>query len=515
MLLQFAGNKRNDPKHGDDRPGIRVARGLGALDAVWVLTNADDPTSVHHGEALAEALGKGRRGAVRVHQRALATGGEEGVRRREGVREGITSFVEQLRQSEMGARFASAEFVVSLATGSTAQMATLLQALDRVGARVAVAWTREGLPVATWRPAPEVPASEPALARLGRASVAWNVLLTGPTGAGKSDAARRLHQQWSTHAKRAGELVAVNVAALPAALIASELFGHARGAFTGAESARVGAFVRAHRGTLFLDEIGDLPLELQVQLLTVLDADPDRLRVVRAVGSDRDQRVDVRMIFGTNRDLYAMADAGTFRVDLLGRISTHRVDLPGLAAARQRIVPAYVRQLEYLARHHRIEPFSFEPAAWQRLLDFAFSTESAWRWNHRDVIQSAERLALRARDRVPTASRVTIVAAHVEEETTELRARWGAAPTRAPGDDLVSWSVARSRLTPARWEALSHVERWELSYLLAARDATTSNAEAWRWIAERNLLPGSQESVTNPSNAFDKRWRRYRDLVSG
>ena len=78
-----------------------------------------------------------------------------------------------------------------------------------------------------------------------------------------------------------------------------------------------------------------------------------------------------------------------------------------------------------------------------------------------------------------------------------------------------SWSVARSRLTAARWEALSHVERWELSYLLAARDATTSNAEAWRWIAERNLLPGSQESVTNPSNAFDKRWRRYRDLVTG
>ena len=65
MLLQFAGNKRNDPKHGDDRPGIRVARGLGTLDAVWVLTNADDPTSVHHGAALAEALGKGRRGAVR------------------------------------------------------------------------------------------------------------------------------------------------------------------------------------------------------------------------------------------------------------------------------------------------------------------------------------------------------------------------------------------------------------------------------------------------------------------
>ena len=118
-------------------------------------------------------------------------------------------------------------------------------------------------------------------------------------------------------------------------------------------------------------------------------------------------------------------------------------------------------------------------------------------------------------DRVPTASRVTILAAHVEEETNELRARWGAAPTSAPGGDPVSWSVARSRLTPARWEALSHVERWELSYLLAARDATASNAEAWRWIAERNLLPGSQESVTNPSNAFDKRWRRYRDLVTG
>jgi sigma54-dependent transcription regulator len=150
------------------------------------------------------------------------------------------------------------------------------------------------------------------------------------------------------------------------------------------------------------------------------------------------------------------------------------------------------------------------------LFDFVFAASSPWHWNYRDVIQSAERMVLRARDAAPHATRLVVAPPQVDEEINELRSRW----ERARGDVAAvvehptDWERARERLTPARWEALPHLERWELSYLLAARDATGSMAEAWRWIAERNLLPGSQENVTNPSNAFDKRWRRYRDLLT-
>lgn len=149
-----------------------------------------------------------------------------------------------------------------------------------------------------------------------------NVLLEGESGTGKEVVARAIHHH---SAFGAGPFVAVNCGALDANLLRSELFGHERGAFTGAVRSNVGAFVAAAAGTLFLDEIGELPLEIQPALLRALEE-----RCVTPVGAQRERQVTARLIFATNRDLEQEVAARRFRVDLFYRIHVLRVRLPPL-----------------------------------------------------------------------------------------------------------------------------------------------------------------------------------------
>ena len=166
-----------------------------------------------------------------------------------------------------------------------------------------------------------------AIGRLARSNI--TVMIEGASGTGKELVARALHR----HSQRAGNaLVALNMAAIPSELIESELFGHERGAFTGAKEARIGRFEQANGGTLFLDEIGDMPADAQTRLLRVL-AEGEFFRV----GGRNSVQVDVRIITATHRDLRALVAEGRFREDLYHRLNVIRVHVPTLAQRRSDI----------------------------------------------------------------------------------------------------------------------------------------------------------------------------------
>jgi len=204
-----------------------------------------------------------------------------------------------------------------------------------------------------------------------------SVLLTGESGTGKELVARALHQR----GRRAeGPFVAVNCAAMPEQLLESELFGHARGAFTDAKFARAGLFVQAGGGTLFLDEIGELPLGLQPKLLRALQE-----RVVRAVGSDVETPLDVRLIAATNRDLETAVEERRFREDLYFRINVIPIQIPALRLRGNDVLLLAQQFLRELAAQSSKRITGFTTSAAEKLLGYA------WPGNVRELRNSIER----------------------------------------------------------------------------------------------------------------------------
>ena len=206
------------------------------------------------------------------------------------------------------------------------------------------------------------------------------VLILGETGTGKELVARSLHEQ---SARREAPFVAINCGALPENLIESELFGHKKGSFTGADEHRTGLFEVADGGTLFLDEIGELPKAMQAKLLRVLES-----REIRRVGDNTSIKVDVRVVSATHRHLDQMVASGDFREDLLFRINTFELQLPSL---RQRA--ADVPQLAaHLAKHFLSGASKaselFTPAALDRLTGYA------WPGNVRELANVVEHASI-------------------------------------------------------------------------------------------------------------------------
>jgi two-component system, NtrC family, response regulator GlrR len=257
------------------------------------------------------------------------------------------------------------------------------------------------------------------------------VLIQGETGTGKDALTEAIHQA-STRA--AGPLVVVDCGAVPPNLFESELFGHERGAFTGADRARAGAFEEADGGTLFLDEIGELPLPLQPKLLRVLEA-----RELRRIGAAQPRKIDVRVIAATNRDLREEVNRGTFRQDLYFRLEVVRLQVPPLRE-RPEDIPVLAEHFRQLAKPGVVAA----PLSDEALANFM---AHPWPGNVRELRNAVERLTVM--DEMP-------FAVHV-----------GSAPTGAepPVDVQQPFKDAKNAL----------VEGFERRYVSAMLEATGGN----------------------------------------
>jgi two-component system response regulator GlrR len=271
------------------------------------------------------------------------------------------------------------------------------------------------------------------------------VLIRGASGTGKELLAQAIHD---ASARRDAPFVAVNCGAIPEALLESELFGHVKGAFTGAVRDHAGLFRAADGGTLFLDEIGDMPLALQVKLLRVLQE-----RQLRPVGSARALPVDLRLVSATHRDLDAMCRDGGFRDDLYWRLAVVVFTLPPLAERREDIPALAQHFLAALAAKYRKPLAGFAPDAMARL------ARAPWPGNVRQLFNAVETcvaLAAAGADRVPAA---------LVERALE----------RAPGhggDGVASFDDAR--------------RRFERDYLVRLLRMTDGNASLAARLAQRN-----------------------------
>jgi DNA-binding NtrC family response regulator len=206
------------------------------------------------------------------------------------------------------------------------------------------------------------------------------VLITGENGTGKELVAKWLHHR---SARAEEPMVEVNCAAIPSDLIESELFGHEKGAFTGATQQRIGKFEQAHEGTLFLDEIGDMSLSAQAKVLRVLQEDK-----IERVGGERSIEVDVRVIAATNKDLMDEIEEGHFREDLYHRIGVILINVPPLRRRREDIPLLTEHGAERLARRNGLSPKTFTDDALDRLKGHE------WRGNVRELYNVIERLLI-------------------------------------------------------------------------------------------------------------------------
>ena len=269
----------------------------------------------------------------------------------------------------------------------------------------------------------QAPAMQDVFRAIGRLSgSSMTVLITGESGTGKELVARALHQ----HSPRAARsFVALNTAAIPSELLESELFGHEKGAFTGAESRRTGRFEQADGGTLFLDEIGDMSAALQTRLLRVL-AEGEFYRV----GGQVPVRVDVRVIAATNQDLARGVEEGRFREDLFHRLNVMRIQIPPLRE-RQEDVPLLLEHyLRKAADELAVTPKTLGPEVLERLTAFD------WPGNVRQLVNICRRL--------------TVVAPGREIRLSDLPAELEVA---APGERALSWPEALARWAGQRLDA--------------------------------------------------------------
>src|SRR6202021_1025370 len=305
------------------------------------------------------------------------------------------------------------------------------------------------------------------------------LLLMGPTGAGKSLLAKRIYELKKNRRGVEGSFVEVNCATVRGDAAMSALFGHVKGAFTGAQKDRPGLLRAADKGVLFLDEVGELGLDEQALLLRALEE-----KTFLPLGSDDEAHSDFQLIAGTNRDLFAAVREGKFRDDLLARINLWTFSLPGLKNRSEDIEPNLDFELDRFAeKAGRRVTFSRESR--ERFLSFALSPAALWAGNFRDLNAAVARMATLA-----PGGRISNQV--VDEETSRLSMTWHKPETTGHDDEFGKF------LTPKRVTTIDLFDRAQLAFVIDFCTRSCSLSEAGR------SLFGASRARKSISNDADR-----------
>lgn len=310
------------------------------------------------------------------------------------------------------------------------------------------------------------------------------VLLTGPTGAGKSQLAKRIYELKKAQRQVSGDFIEVNCATLRGDQAMSTLFGHVKGAFTGAQSERAGLMKSADKGVLFLDEIGELGPDEQAMCLRAIEE-----KRFLAVGADRDSASDFQLLAGTNRDLSSSVREGRFREDLFARLNLWTFTLPALKDRKEDIEP----NLEFELRRYSDregQNVTFNREARDAYLRFAGAPEAAWRANFRDLSASVTRMAT-------LAPHGRINEETVRDEVARLRRLWSESPQTGGTADLLA-----NLMSPDQLDTIDLFDRAQLATVIEVCRRTNSLSAAGR-----ELFAASRRSKTSSNDA--DRLRKY------
>lgn len=308
------------------------------------------------------------------------------------------------------------------------------------------------------------------------------ILLMGPTGAGKSQLARRIFELKKLKRQVSGAFVEVNCATLRGDSAMSALFGHKKGAFTGAAADRPGLLRTADGGMLFLDEIGELGLDEQAMILRAIED-----KRFLPVGADKETGSDFQLIAGTNRDLAACVAEGTFREDLYARLNLWTFALPGLADRREDIAPNLDYELDRYTEREA-ERVGFNKEARDRYLAFAMSAEAPWPGNFRDLAASVTRMAT-------FSPKGRIDADVVATEIARLRRAWSGA---GQADDGLGALVDTSQIDP--------FDRAQLAFVVETCRASRSLSDAGRKLFAASR---TRRASTNDADRLRKYLARF------
>ncbi len=325
------------------------------------------------------------------------------------------------------------------------------------------------------------------------------ILLLGPTGAGKSLLARRIYELKKTRRLVGGPFVEINCATVRGDAAMSALFGHVKGAFTGAVRDRPGLLLTASEGVLFLDEVGELGVDEQAMLLRALEE-----KRFLPLGSDREVSSEFQLIAGTNRDLAEAVADGRFREDLLARINLWTFRLPPLMDRREDIEPNVDYELEQFRRRTGTA-VRFTREAREQFLAFASSDEARWPGNFRDLNAAITRLATLA-----PAGRITVD--QVKAEVTHLRAVWSAGPSRTHAPQLVDKVVPASVVA-----SLDRFDRVQLEDVLSVCRTAYTLSAAGRMLfdrsRERKKIANDADRLRKYLARFDLEWGEVKDRL--